>query len=129
LHHFHVYQKAAKAILEESQSHPHLDHYICMTYYYIEVILAVFKEVLDDSPGSNNEWRSAHLDYHFAMAMCNGSFTKDMQKTALSSIKRSWAQFKRKEGYEPVTERTLSLNSSLCYSILSQFSSQFKGVS
>jgi hypothetical protein len=101
-----VYQKAARAILQQSQSHPHLDHYLSMTYYYIEVILAVFKELKDDSPGSNNEWRSAHLDFHFAMVLCNGSFTKQMQKNALSTIKRSWTQFQKKEDYKPVTERT-----------------------
>ncbi|KAG1828890.1 hypothetical protein DFJ58DRAFT_737582 [Suillus subalutaceus] len=84
-----------------------LDTYLCITYYYIEVLVAFVQEVNDDAPASKT-WRSAHLDYHFAMALNNNAFSESMQHSTLSKIKRTWNDFRQKMVYTHVTQLTIT---------------------
>ncbi|KAG1828889.1 hypothetical protein DFJ58DRAFT_737581 [Suillus subalutaceus] len=104
LHHLKVYQLTATRLLERKNTIPQLQTYVAVTYYYCEVLLAFVQEVKVDDPVSNKTWRSAHLDYHFALALENSAFNVIMQKTALAKIKRSWGDFKEKKVYEPVQQ-------------------------
>jgi hypothetical protein len=111
IHHLDVYQKVTQKLMENSVSIQSLAVYIAVTHYYWDVVLAFCKEVEDDDPGSNKTWRSAHLDYHFAMALENNAFSKEMQKAALSKIKRTWTDFRRKKAYRPVMQREYAIES------------------
>ncbi|KAG1790117.1 uncharacterized protein HD556DRAFT_1310900 [Suillus plorans] len=104
IHHLHTYQKVTHTLMQHSVTVQSLAVYIAVTHYYWDVLLAFCKEIEDDAPGSNKTWRSAHLDYHFAMALENNAFSKEMQKAALSKIKRTWTDFKRKKAYRPVMQ-------------------------
>ncbi|KAG2368457.1 hypothetical protein BDR07DRAFT_1478229 [Suillus spraguei] len=104
LHHLRIYQLTAKTFLEYLNNTNTHQIYVAIVYYYCEVLLAFCQEVKVDDPCSNKTWRSAHLDYHFALALENNAFSKDMQETALSKINRSWGNFQRKTVYLPVQQ-------------------------
>ncbi|KAG2028752.1 hypothetical protein BDR03DRAFT_1019387, partial [Suillus americanus] len=87
--------------MEHPESHS-LKTYVCVAYYYLEVLMAFIQEVKDDLPRADKTWRSAHLDYHFAMGIHNSAFTEDMQNATLSKINRTWADFRKKKVYRPV---------------------------
>ncbi|KAG2353795.1 hypothetical protein BDR07DRAFT_1382812 [Suillus spraguei] len=76
-HHLNMYRRTANALMDDpGSSNATLDTYLCITYYYCEVLMAFFQEVKDDAPAASKTWRSAHLDYHFAMALNNNAFNK-----------------------------------------------------
>ncbi|KAG1720419.1 uncharacterized protein EDB91DRAFT_1257008 [Suillus paluster] len=104
IHHHDIYRQTSTALLALPHPSPLVPIYFAITFYYCEVLLAFQKEVIDDAPGSDKTWRSAHLDYHFAMALDDHAFNQEKQKATLSKIKRTWADFKRKKGYEPVDQ-------------------------
>lgn len=105
IHHIKIYQQASRALMERHHTIKALVVYLNITKYYCNVLRAFVDEVREDEPKSNTKWRSAHLDYHFALELENNAFDQEMQTAALSKIKRTWDDFKRKTIYKPVKQR------------------------
>lgn len=113
--------------MEHPESHS-LKTYVCVAYYYLEVLMAFIQEVKDDLPRADKTWRSAHLDYHFAMGIHNSAFTEDMQNATLSKIKRTWADFRKKKVYRPVQLRGLYHDSYIFHPTLIPSRSQYRHI-
>ncbi|KAG1867654.1 hypothetical protein F4604DRAFT_1927437 [Suillus subluteus] len=107
IHHLRVYQRTAMKLMEHAQLDSAQATYTSIAYYYCEVLLAFVKEVKDGWRRKSKKWRSAHVDYHFAMAMHANAFLEPMQKATLKKINRTWDDFKQKKIYQPVTELTI----------------------
>ncbi|KAG1838458.1 hypothetical protein DFJ58DRAFT_846067 [Suillus subalutaceus] len=105
IHHLRVYQMTAIKLMEHPQLDAAQDTYTSITYYYCEVLLAFVKEVKDGWRRKSKTWRSAHMDYHFTMAIHTNAFIEPMQKETLKKIDLTWDDFKKKKIYQPVVER------------------------
>lgn len=79
--------------------------------YLARIITAFSREAMEDKSSSNSKWRSAYLEFHFAMALKDSAFTKEMQDAALKEMKRTWAHFKEKRAFKKVQGRKESLYS------------------
>ncbi|KAG2354617.1 hypothetical protein BDR07DRAFT_1382094 [Suillus spraguei] len=109
VHQFHLYQSTASAIkqLEKSPAvNEEFQLYISLTSYFAQVISAFKGELGCDVNCTSPKWRSAHLDFHMALALHDNSYTKDQQDGALKTMKRSWDSFKDKKPYKKVQDLT-----------------------
>jgi hypothetical protein len=107
VHQFHLYQSTASAIkqLEKSPAvNEEFQLYISLTSYFAQVISAFKGELGCDVNCTSPKWRSAHLDFHMALALHDNSYTKDQQDGALKTMKRSWDSFKDKKPYKKVQD-------------------------
>ncbi|KAG1853984.1 hypothetical protein F4604DRAFT_1932954 [Suillus subluteus] len=109
IHHLRVYQMTAIKLMEYPQLDTAQDTYTSIAYYYCEVLLAFVKEVKDAWRRKSKTWRSAHMDYHFTMAIHANTFIEPMQKEIeiLKKIDLTWDDFKKKKIYQPVVELTM----------------------
>lgn len=107
IHHLCIYQMTARQLMEYPPLHAAQDTYTSIAYYYCEVLLAFVQEVKDSWRRNSKTWRSAHVDYHFAMAIHANAFLEPMQKETLKKINRTWDDFKKRKIYEPVVKLTI----------------------
>ncbi|KAG2063550.1 hypothetical protein BDR04DRAFT_1123183 [Suillus decipiens] len=109
VHQFHLYQGTASAIKQLAKS-PAVDEelqlYLSLTSYFAQVISAFKVELGCDVNCTSPTWRSAHLDFHMALALHDNSYTKDQQDVALKKMKRSWDSFRDKKPYKKVQDLT-----------------------
>ncbi|KAG1879694.1 hypothetical protein C8R48DRAFT_767930 [Suillus tomentosus] len=106
----HLYRNIANMLMKLPKA-AHIDEqimfYISLTAYLADVIYAFVGEVRQDGPkAKTSKWRSAHLDFHIALALQDSAFTLEHQKIALKKINRTWAQFREKKLYKRVQALT-----------------------
>lgn len=105
---FRVYQRTARELMKLPKADrvdQTLQFYLSLVSYFKDVIWAFHSEAKDDASSSNSKWRSAYLDYHFALALHDSSFTEDTQATALKAMKRTWTHFWEKKAFKDVQQR------------------------
>jgi hypothetical protein len=90
--------------------------YISLACYLGNVLDAFVGEVRqEEEKGISSKWRSAHLDYHFALALQNSAFTLPHQKIALKKMNKTWNHFKLKRVYSKIQSRKPVVSMSLLY--------------
>ncbi|KAG2079421.1 uncharacterized protein F5147DRAFT_661883, partial [Suillus discolor] len=115
---FRVYQRTAREIMKLPKADrvdETLQFYLSLVSYFKDVIVAFHREAKDDASSSTSKWRSAHLDYHFALALHDSSFTEETQATALKAMKRTWTHFWEKKAFKDVQQLTAKrMHDSFC---------------
>ncbi|OJA20363.1 hypothetical protein AZE42_07310 [Rhizopogon vesiculosus] len=97
VHQFNLYRKVTEALNEDApseDSHSGVNIHASITDYFFQVLLAFCGEVNGTRRMSNETWRSAHLDYHFSMALLDNAFDSEEQASALKKIGLSWEKFR-----------------------------------
>jgi hypothetical protein len=105
---FRVYRRTARELMKLPKGDrvdETLQFYLSLVSYFKDVILAFRREAKDDASSSTSKWRSAYLDYHFALALHDSSFTEETQATALKAMKRTWTHFLEKKAFKDVQQR------------------------
>jgi hypothetical protein len=105
IHHLQIYKQIATRLAKYPDLRAARNEYTSIVYYYCDVLFAFIEEVKSTWRRNSKTWRSAHLDYHFALSMNGCAFTKQMQTTALAKINRTWDDFVNKKVFAPVQER------------------------
>ncbi|KAG1851416.1 hypothetical protein F4604DRAFT_1934107 [Suillus subluteus] len=110
IHQLHLYQSTAKALQDLPKSdavNTELRLYISISAYLASVVSAFKGELgTDNTTSSNAMWRSAHLDFHIALALQDHAYTLEQQTIALKAIRRSWNHFREKKTYKKVQDLT-----------------------
>ncbi|KAG1830501.1 hypothetical protein DFJ58DRAFT_736936 [Suillus subalutaceus] len=109
VHQLHLYQSTAKALQDLPKSdavNKELQLYISISAYLASTVTAFKGELgTDNTTSSNAMWRSAHLDFHIALALEDSAFTQEQQTIALKAIRRSWKHFREKKTYKRVQDQ------------------------
>ncbi|KAG1718477.1 uncharacterized protein EDB91DRAFT_1090035 [Suillus paluster] len=109
VHQLHLYQSTAMALRDLPKSDAvdnELQLYISIAEYLASIVTAFKGELgTDNTTSSNTKWRSAHLDFHIALALEGNAFTQEQQTIALKAMKRSWNHFREKRTFKKVQER------------------------
>lgn len=104
-HQFYVYQRAVEALCavrKQGEISQQLRCQVWLAQYYLDVILGFVGEAKNDTSSSKASWRSAYIDFHFAMGFMGNAYTAAQQEKALGNISRTWNDFQRKKHYPPV---------------------------
>ncbi|KAG1786397.1 uncharacterized protein HD556DRAFT_1449774 [Suillus plorans] len=118
-HQLKLYRDIASVLIKLPKA-AHIDEqimfYLSLATYLADVIYGFIGEVKQDGPkAKSSKWRSAHLDFHIALALQNSAFTPEHQKIALKKMNRTWAQFREKRVYKKILALTYQgLHKLLC---------------
>ncbi|KAG1830955.1 hypothetical protein DFJ58DRAFT_872497 [Suillus subalutaceus] len=111
VHQFQLYRGSVIALMALPESDgvkEDIDFHLAITLYLTDILARFIDELRADAPGPRTKWRSCYLDFHFAMALANNSFTKEQQATALKTIDHTWNDFQQKKIYAPVQQLDLA---------------------
>ncbi|KAG2046773.1 hypothetical protein BDR06DRAFT_977246 [Suillus hirtellus] len=107
VHQFQLYRGSAKALMALPETEcikEDISFHLSVAFYVLKVLHKFNDELERDAPGPRAKWRSIYVDFHFAMALEDNSFTNEKQTLALQNINRTWKDFQRKKTYAPVQQ-------------------------
>lgn len=110
-HQFCLYRLAADTFQKRKICERSLQGNARLAQYLLNVLIGYIEEAEADKSSSEDSWRSACIDFHFAMALEGNAYLEKQQVTALKKIKRTWNDFKqKKKKYAPVENRKILLS-------------------
>jgi len=111
-HQFQLYFDMLKALVVLQPSkvvQDRINLYASLMEYFTMVLVCFCGEVKRSRSAPGLKWRSAYLDFHFAMAFERNSFIKAKQDVALKTLGRTWQDFETKKANSKIKDCESSL--------------------